>query len=148
MHRSVVIIVGALTLLLVNVAMFTAHTSKELAKYEKGFVDITQGRIKKSAPYVLGKLLKGTKLIVEKGDFRLYSKPGGYAKASAEFKALKLNNPRNTKGGLQGTRGDKVITLRESRVYGDGVIEIWTVRYGSIEPVKVDRIKYSLWARK
>lgn len=147
MHRSVVFIVGALTLLLVNVPMTTAH-SKEMINFRKGFVDITQRRIKKSAPYVLGKLLKGTKLIVEKGDFRLYSKPGGYAKASAEFEALKLNNPRNTKDGLQGTRGDKVITLRESRVYGDGVIEIWTVKYGSIEPVKVDRIKYSLWARK
>ena len=47
--------------------------------------------------YFSGQLLKGAKLILEKGNYRLYSKPGGYAKALADFKALKLNNPMNTK---------------------------------------------------
>ena len=47
--------------------------------------------------YFSGQILKGARLILEKGDYRLYSKPGGYAKALADFKALKLNNPMNTK---------------------------------------------------
>ena len=34
------------------------------------------------------------------GDYRLYSRPGGYAKARADFEALGLTNIKQTQVGL------------------------------------------------
>ena len=40
---------------------------------------------------------------------------------------------------------DKMVIFRKgSRIYGDGVIDIWSLREGTTEPIKIDRIRYSL----
>ena len=46
------------------------------------------------------KLLAGAKLLVNNGDYRVFSRPGGYAQARADFEALGLSNIKKTQVGL------------------------------------------------
>ena len=46
------------------------------------------------------KLLAGAKLLVNNGDYRVFSRPGGYAQARADFEALGLSNIKQTEVGF------------------------------------------------
>ena len=45
------------------------------------------------------KLLAGAKLLVNNGDYRVFSRPGGYAQARADFETLGLSNIKQTEVG-------------------------------------------------
>ena len=49
--------------------------------------------------HIAGKLLAGAKLMMNNGDYKLFSRPGGYAQARADFEALGLTNVKKTKVG-------------------------------------------------
>lgn len=55
----------------------------------------------------VGNLFAGAKLIVNHGDYRMFSKLGGYTKARSDFEAL----------GLTGVRKTRVSTRTEQSCY-------------------------------
>lgn len=106
------------------------------------------GRYKRSMPTVLEKLLSGAKLLMNNGDYKLFSRPGGYAKAKADFEALGLTNIRQSKLGVEGRVEDRTVMLRYSdTMSGYGVIDIMKaakLRDGFLEPSEINRIRYPI----
>ena len=106
------------------------------------------GRYKRSMPAVLGKLLAGAKLIMHERDYKLFSRPGGYAQARAEFDGLRLTGflkkTQTVRDGTVGNIGDRTVMLTRGD-NGGGVIDIWHYKVqpnGHTLPVSIDRIKY------
>lgn len=107
------------------------------------------GRHKRSMmPAVLGKLLAGAKMLMNNGDYKLFSRPGGYKQAKADFEALGLTGFMKetpiVRGATVGNIGDRTVMLSRG-VNGRGVIDIWLYQVqhnGRALPVSIDRIRY------
>ena len=126
--------------------MLMAVTSQPI---ETGYYDNRlsgHGRCKRSMPAVLGKLLAGAKLVMHERDYKLFSRPGGYAQARADFDGLRLTGflekTQTVRDGTVGNIGDRTVMLTRGD-NGGGVID-GTTKYNLMVtlPVSIDRIKY------